>query len=133
VGIQTIADSADRNSLLEKLSKHYDIVDLSDNEVAVLHVRHMIGGRVSQLEDERLFRVEFPERPGALGEFLDAVGSVFNISTFHYRNHGSAYGRVLVGMQVPESELAAFRARLKEIGYRHWEETENPAYRLFLR
>ncbi|MFT7247063.1 MAG: threonine dehydratase [Candidatus Azotimanducaceae bacterium] len=133
VGIQTVADSVDRNNLLDKLSKHYDIVDLSDNEVAVLHVRHMIGGRVSQLEDERLFRVEFPERPGALGGFLDAVGSVFNISTFHYRNHGSAYGRVLVGLQMPDSELVAFRARLKEIGYRHWEETENPAYRLFLR
>jgi threonine dehydratase len=93
----------------------------------------MVGGRVESLNDERLYRVEFPERPGALANFLDAVGSVFNISTFHYRNHGSAYGRVLVGLQVPEVELTAFRSRLKEIGYRHWEETDNEAYQLFLR
>jgi threonine dehydratase len=133
VGVQTNADSADRAKLLNGLSKNYDIVDLSDNEVAVLHVRHMVGGRAANMADERLFRVEFPERPGALANFLDAVGSTFNISTFHYRNHGSAYGRVLVGLQVPDSELAAFRSRLKDIGYRHWEETDNDAYRLFLR
>lgn len=133
VGIQTTANTSDREKLLTKLRQGYDIVDLSENEVAVLHVRHMVGGRVASLEDERLFRVEFPERPGALANFLDAVGSVFNISTFHYRNHGSAYGRVLVGLQVPNEELAAFRTRLKKIGYRHWEETDNEAYRLFLR
>ncbi|MFT7305704.1 MAG: threonine dehydratase [Candidatus Azotimanducaceae bacterium] len=133
VGIQTVAGSEDRASLFAKLTKSYDIVDLSGNEVAVLHIRHMIGGRVASLENERLFRVEFPERPGALGSFLDSIGSAFNISTFHYRNHGSAYGRVLVGLQVPDAELAAFRLRLKEIGYRHWDESENPAYQLFLR
>jgi threonine dehydratase len=132
VGIQTSSDPGDRAKLLTKLKQGYDIVDLSDNEVAVLHVRHMVGGRVESLNDERLYRVEFPERPGALANFLDAVGSVFNISTFHYRNHGSAYGRVLVGLQVPEVELTAFRSRLKEIGYRHWEETDNEAYQLFL-
>lgn len=133
VGVQTTAGSDDRVGLLEKLKKNYDIVDLSGNEVAVLHIRHMIGGRVCNLDNERLFRVEFPERHGALAGFLDAIGSAYNISTFHYRNHGSAYGRVLVGLQVPDAELAAFRSRLKEIGYRHWDESENPAYRLFLR
>ena len=133
LGIQTAPDSDDRREIQQKLSSKYDIVDLSDNEVAVLHIRHMIGGRVEELDDERLFRVEFPERPGALGQFLDTMGAEFNISTFHYRNHGSAYGRVLIGLQVPIEELQEFKQRMSATGYRHWEETENPAYRWFLR
>ncbi|MFN3235510.1 MAG: threonine ammonia-lyase, biosynthetic [Pseudomonadales bacterium] len=133
LGVQTAPDSKDREELMSKLARRYDLVDLSDNEVAVLHIRHMIGGRGMDLDNERLFRVEFPERPGALGQFLDAMGSEFNVSTFHYRNHGAAWGRVLVGLQVPDSELKAFREKITVTGYRHWEETSNPAYEWFLR
>ena len=132
VGIQTAADRRDREELIEALRRKYDIVDLSGNEIAVLHVRHMVGGRAAGILDERLFRFEFPERPGALLKFLKVLGSQFNISMFHYRNHGSAYGRVLVGIQVPDSELSRFRQGLSKINYRHWEETGNPAYQLFL-
>ncbi len=133
LGVQTTPGSADRVELKDKLGKRYDFVDLSDNEVAVLHIRHMIGGRGLNLENEKLFRVEFPERPGALSQFLDAMGSEFNVSTFHYRNHGSAWGRVLVGLQVPDNELKAFKAKIVETGYRYWEETDNPAYQWFLK
>jgi threonine dehydratase len=132
VGIQTAEDEVDRKQLVQKIRKDYDVVDLSDNEVAVLHIRHMVGGRVPGLECERLFRFEFPERPGALLSFLNVLGSDFNISMFHYRNHGAAEGRVLVGIQVPDGEMKKFRDDLEEIGYRCWEETDNPAYRLFL-
>lgn len=131
-GIQTAADQGDRRALVERLGKRYEVVDLSDNEVAVLHVRHMVGGRAAGLSDERLFRFEFPERPGALLRFLEVLGTDFNISMFHYRNHGSAYGRVLAGIQVPDAEMKKFRADIEQIGYRAWEETDNPAYRLFL-
>ena len=133
LGIQVSPDSEDRIEIQRKLSENYAMVDLSDNEVAVLHIRHMIGGRVAELKDERLFRVEFPERPGALSQFLDAVGGEFNISTFHYRNHGAAYGRVLVGLQVPVSELSKFKSKMNATGYRHWDETGNEAYQLFLK
>ncbi|MCB1691226.1 MAG: threonine ammonia-lyase, biosynthetic [Pseudomonadales bacterium] len=132
VGIQTSSDPTDREGLLSRIGERYELVDLSDNEIAVLHVRHMVGGRAAGLSDERLFRFEFPERPGALLRFLTVLGTRFNISMFHYRNHGSAYGRVLVGIQVPDTELARFRAGLARIGYRCWEESDNPAYRLFL-
>ncbi len=125
-------DSADRNDFLKKLQKNYEVVDLSDNEVAVLHVRHMVGGPVKGLINERLFRFEFPEQPGALMKFLNVLGN-FNISMFHYRNHGSAYGRVLVGIQIPNNSMGNFRRGLDKIGYRFWEETDNPAYQLFLR
>lgn len=132
VGIQTSGDDADRKQLVSRIRRDYDVVDLSDNEVAVLHIRHMVGGRVPGLEDERLFRFEFPERPGALLNFLNVLGSDFNISMFHYRNHGAAEGRVLAGIQVPDGEMKKFRADLDKIGYRCWEETDNPAYQLFL-
>ncbi|MEJ6591952.1 MAG: threonine ammonia-lyase, biosynthetic, partial [SAR86 cluster bacterium] len=108
------------------------VVDLSENEVAVLHVRPMVGGRAEVAEHERLFRFEFPERPGALLGFLTGLGKDFNISMFHYRNHGSAYGRVLVGIQVPGPEMNRFKTSLAEIGFRWWDETDNPAYQLFL-
>jgi threonine dehydratase len=91
----------------------------------------MVGGPVHGLGDEHLFRFEFPERPGALMDFLNALGD-FNISMFHYRNHGSAYGRVLVGVQISNKAMGRFKAGLKKIGYRFWEETDNPAYQLFL-
>jgi threonine dehydratase len=108
-------------------------VDLSDNEMAKLHVRHLVGGRSSGGAGEMIYRFEFPERPGALMNFLTRMGSGWNISLFHYRNHGADVGRVLVGLQVPEKDRAAFRRFLRELGYDYADETRNPAYRLFLR
>ncbi len=110
----------------------YQVADLSDNEVAKLHLRHMVGGHSGSDQREILYRFEFPERPGALLSFLASMGENWNISLFHYRNHGAAYGRVLVGMQVPEDEMDAFLAFLEEIGYRYYEETGNVAYQAFL-
>ncbi|MBT4163038.1 MAG: threonine ammonia-lyase, biosynthetic [Gammaproteobacteria bacterium] len=130
VGIQT-RPGEDRTRVIEKLSQQYEVVDLSGNEVAVLHVRHMVGG-VAHIDDEKLFRFEFPEKPGALLRFLTVLGNRFNISMFHYRNHGSAFGRVLVGIQVPDREMKAFLKQLANINYRFWNETDNPAYRQFL-
>jgi len=92
----------------------------------------MVGGPMPEIEDELLIRFEFPERPGALLSFLKSVGSVWNISLFHYRNHGSDHGRVLAGVQVPEAEREEFRSHLTRLGYPHWDETANPACRLFL-
>lgn len=107
-------------------------VDLTDNEMAKLHVRHLVGGHAPQVEHERVYRFEFPERPGALMRFLNSIGQQWNISLFHYRNHGADYGRVLVGIQVPPDEQASFRASLDQLGYRYWDESQNPAYTLFL-
>jgi len=107
-------------------------LDLSDNEMAKWHVRHMVGGRAPFARDELLYRFEFPERPGALMKFLDSMRSDWNISLFHYRNHGADYGRVLVGIQVPRDEMRQFRAFLDKLGYPYADETRNPAYRLFL-
>lgn len=132
VGVQTAAGLEDRRQLVESLSADYRVADLSENELAVLHVRHMVGGRVAGMENERLFRFEFPEKPGALMRFLAVLGADFNISMFHYRNHGAAEGRVLAGIQVPDADMKAFRQGLAHIGYRWWDETDNPAYRLFL-
>jgi threonine dehydratase len=108
-------------------------VDLSDNEMAKLHGRHLVGGRAPLEIPEMLYRFEFPERPGALMNFLEHMGTGWNISLFHYRNHGADVGRVLVGMQVPERERGAFRAFLRELGYDYTDESRNPAYRFFLR
>jgi threonine dehydratase len=114
-------------------AKGYDVTDLTDNELAKLHVRHMVGGATpDSLHNERVFRVEFPERPGALMNFLNKLGKRWNISLFHYRSHGAAYGRVLVGMQVDDDEHADVLAALQQTEYRFWEETGNPAYRLYL-
>jgi len=107
-------------------------VDMSDNEMAKLHVRHMVGGHAPQAKNEILYRFEFPERPGALMKFLESVGENWNISLFHYRNHGADYGRVLVGVQVPPQEKPAFKAFLKLLGYPYVDESKNPAYKLFL-
>ena len=106
--------------------------DLTDNELAKLHVRHLVGGRARNLFHERIFRFEFPERPGALMRFLDRMNASWNISLFHYRNHGADFGRVLVGIQVPPETTAAFERFLSELGYDHVEETSNPAVPLFL-
>lgn len=110
----------------------YTVTDMSENEMAKLHVRHMIGGRARGIRDELLYRFEFPERPGALLQFLEAIGSRWNISLFHYRNQGTDYGRVLAGIQVPAEERAEFTQHLNELHYEYADETANPAYRMFL-
>ncbi|MBM3351214.1 MAG: threonine ammonia-lyase, biosynthetic [Betaproteobacteria bacterium] len=107
-------------------------IDLTDNEVAKLHVRHLVGGHAPQATHEKVYRFEFPEKPGALMNFLDTMGHNWNISLFHYRNHGSDFGRVLVGIQVPPNELTEFYDFLNYLGYPYWDETQNPAYQLFL-
>ena len=111
----------------------YGVLDLTDNETAKLHLRHMIGGRQpDDIGEELVFRVEFPERPGSLLQFLNALGNDFSITLFHYRNHGAAYGRILVGMQVPQGKRAQLRSALLRLGYPFWEETDNPAYLEYL-
>ena len=132
-GVQLRHGIDERRELLEQLRQAgYKVVDLSDNEMAKLHVRHMVGGRSSTAANERLFRFEFPERPGALLDFLNAIGTNWNISLFHYRNHGSDYGRILAGIDVAETEADELEAHLAELGYAYWEESENPAYAMFL-
>ena len=110
----------------------YTVTDMSENEMAKLHVRYMIGGRARGIRDELLYRFEFPERPGALLKFLDAIGSRWNISLFHYRNQGTDYGRVLAGIQVPAPEREEFLQHLNDLHYEYADETGNPAYRMFL-
>jgi threonine dehydratase len=110
----------------------YSVTDMSDNEMAKLHVRYMVGGHAGGLTHELLYRFEFPERPGALLRFLQAIGTRWNISLFHYRNHGSDYGRVLAGIQVPPAERTDFLAHLNELHYAYVEESSNSAYRMFL-
>ena len=107
--------------------------DMSDNDAAKLHIRHMVGGRPKNLADEKVYRFQFPEKPGALLNFLNHFGERWNISLFHYRNHGSAFGRVLCGIQVPRSEIGQFRSFLGKLGYPHWSESSNPVYKTFLR
>ena len=134
VGIRMNAGAPEKEELREKLeAAGYGVVDLTDNEMAKLHVRHMVGGRAPHAGRETLYRFEFPERPGALLRFLSHLHADWNISLFHYRNHGADYGRVLAGFQVPEEEEPAFQQFLQELGYAWEEETENPAYELFLR
>ena len=133
VGVKLSKGIEEAEELIAKLrDKSYDVVDLSDDETAKVHIRYMVGGRAPGLNDERLFRFVFPERPGALMNFLSKIGDRWNISLFHYRNHGAAYGRVLVGIQVPKGELKACKTALSETGYPFWDETDNPAYTRFL-
>jgi threonine dehydratase len=133
VGVQLRHGAREHEELLADLQKlGYKVADLSDDEMAKLHIRHMVGGSAANLENERLFRFEFPERPGALLDFLQAVGTDWNISLFHYRNHGSDHGRVLAGIQVPDDESDELEAHLAELGYAHFEESDNPAYKMFL-
>ncbi len=125
-------DEADR--IARNFERHrFATVNLTDDELAKEHVRHMVGGRSELAQDERLFRFEFPERPGALMRFLAALHPGWNISLFHYRNQGADYGRILVGMQVPASEEAELREFLRTLAYPWVEETRNPVYQLFLR
>jgi threonine dehydratase len=133
VGVSLSGTRTDAATIVSALAEAgYRVLNLSDNELAKLHVRHMVGGPVHGLKDELLYRFEFPERPGALLAFLRAVGVQWNISLFHYRNHGSDYGRVLAGVQVPESERAEFIEHLDTLGYDYWPETANAAYQMFL-
>jgi threonine dehydratase len=132
-GIQLQHGLDERRQLLDQLQQAgYKVVDLSDNELAKLHLRHMVGGRSSTVANERLFRFEFPERPGALLDFLNAIGTDWNISLFHYRNHGSDYGRILAGIDVKIADAAELESHLAALAYPYWEETDNPAYSMFL-
>ena len=133
VGVQVAAGGKDREELLRELdSKGYPVLDMTDNEMAKLHIRHLVGGRAAGVSDERIFRFEFPERPGALMQFLAGLGQRWNISLFHYRNHGAADGRVLAGLQVPREEYKQLEKYLDSLGYPWIEETDNKAYQLFL-
>ncbi|MBX6392643.1 MAG: threonine ammonia-lyase, biosynthetic, partial [Burkholderiales bacterium] len=133
-----VRDREETRKLIAQLKRQgYDPIDLSDNEMAKLHVRHLVGGHAPRGANgdgvtELLYRFEFPERPGALMRFLSNMRADWNISLFHYRNHGADYGRVLVGMQVPVKERRAFKAFLDTLGYPYVDESDNPAYKLFL-
>ena len=132
VGVE-VHNREEKESIIRTLGRHgLKTIDLSDNEMAKLHVRHLVGGHAPLAQHELLYRFEFPERPGALLKFLSSMRPDWNISLFHYRNHGADYGRVLVGMQVPPKEMAQFRRFLRELGYPYVDESQNPAYRLFL-
>jgi len=125
-------DDEQQSIIKSLLDKGYKVVDLTENETAKLHIRYMVGGHAPQVENEQVFRFMFPERPGALLDFLKGLSRGWNISLFHYRNHGAAYGRVLLGIQLKPSEKTAFKRFLSENGYAFSEETDNPAYKLFV-
>ena len=134
VGVELRDGARDRHAIVDALSTNgYPVLDLSENEMAKIHVRYMVGGRARDAADEVLYRFDFPERPGALLRFLTHMGEHWNISLFHYRNHGADYGRVLMGLQVPPQESAALQGFLDAIGYEYEDESANPAYRMFLR
>ena len=131
-GVQLREGLKERKEIIERLrSKGYPVLDMTDNEMAKMHVRYLVGGRAA-LTDEVLYRFEFPERPGALLDFLTKIGTRWNISLFNYRNHGAAFGRVLVGLQIPKGECKELVQYLDTLAYPYWEETDNPAYQLFL-
>ncbi|MDO6680942.1 MULTISPECIES: threonine ammonia-lyase, biosynthetic [unclassified Oceanobacter] len=135
VGVKVGPEPGARDALLAELrADNYPVLDLTDDEMAKYHIRHMVGGHApASVQDERLYRFEFPERPGALLLFLKTLGKRFNISLFHYRNHGAASARTLVGLQVPAEKLAQLHGYLDELGYPYWDESDNMAYQLFLR
>ena len=133
VGIQ-VHDQAEVEKLIHQLNQHeLPVLDLTDNEMAKLHIRHLVGGRAPHALNEVVYRFEFPERPGALMKFLNSMSHDWNISLFHYRNHGADYGRVLCGIQVPPDEVDDLQTFLDGLGYRYWNESRNPAYKLFLK
>ena len=133
VGLALSDGRREKEQLLTMVAEAgFKVVDMSDDEMAKLHVRYMVGGHARELTHERLFRFEFPERPGALLKFLEAIGSRWNISLFHYRNHGSDHGRVLAGVQVSPADADDFALHLRELHYPYVDETANPAYRMFL-
>jgi len=133
-GVQLRGGDTERQEIVARLcADGYAVIDLTENEAAKLHVRHMVGGRAVGAKDEVVYRFEFPERPGALLRFLTSMGQRWNISLFHYRNHGAAYGRVLVGMQVPPGDRRRLKEFLEKLAYPYVEETGNLVYSLFLR
>jgi len=132
VGVQVSGDEDREQLVADLVTKGYPLQDMTDNEMAKLHIRHMVGGRAPEAVDELVYRFQFPERPGALMNFLNQLGGRWNISMFHYRNHGAAYGRVLAGMQVPVGEKKLVNQFLDDLGYVWAEETDNPAYTFFL-
>jgi threonine dehydratase len=133
VGVKLKRGEAEKQEIIALLrGQGLPVVDMTDNELAKLHVRYMVGGRAENLADELLYRFQFPERPGALLKFLESLEDGWNISLFHYRNLGADFGRVLAGIQVPRANRSAFLQSLDRLGYPYWEETGNPAYRLFL-
>lgn len=132
VGIE-VKNRKEKNDIIATFeNSHYRTIDLSDDELGKLHIRYMVGGKSPFAENELLYRFEFPERPGALMRFLSSMAPNWNISLFHYRNHGADYGRVLVGLQVPQQDMKAFDQFLSTIGYPYWNESANPVYKLFL-
>ena len=132
VGMQ-IANRDEPEKITRSFVKHgFKTLDLTHDELAKLHIRHLVGGKSALAHDELLYRFEFPERPGALMRFLDSMAPNWNISLFHYRNQGGDVGRILVGLQVPKKEMKAFREFLSTLGYRYLDESENPVYKLFL-
>ena len=135
VGVKVGGEADARQSLVEQLQgEDYPVLDITDDDVAKYHIRHMVGGHApGKVTSERIYRFEFPERPGALLNFLKTLGKRFNISLFHYRNHGAAYGRVLIGLEVPDERIPQLQEQIDKLGYRFWEETDNPAYQAFLR
>lgn len=133
VGIRLSGGMSEKQALIADLREAgYAVMDLSDDETAKVHIRYMVGGRAHGLADERLYRFQFPERPGALLKFLDGLAYGWNITLFHYRNHGADYGRVLAGILVPQADRVRFQDCLDALGYPCWDESDNPAYRLFL-
>jgi threonine dehydratase len=134
VGVSVVPGGEDLAGLLSELEqRNYPAEDMTGNEVAKLHIRYMVGGRApAGIDNERVYRVEFPERPGALFRFLTGLGQRWNISMFHYRNHGAAYGRILLGVQMRKSERREFEQILASLNFRYWEETENRAYQIYL-
>jgi threonine dehydratase len=132
VGVQ-IQNRSDATRMVETFVKNgFNTLDLTDDELTKLHLRHMVGGRSPLADHELLYRFEFPERPGALMKFLKSMNPNWNISLFHYRNHGADYGRIVVGVQVPPQERSQWQAFLDTLGYPYWDESQNPAYKLFL-
>ena len=131
-GIQVESEKEIINSVADLERNGYPVLDLTDNEMAKIHVRHMVGGSAPNVSNEKVYRFEFPERPGALLGFLEKMGSSWNISMFHYRNHGTDFGRVLCGIQIPPDEMTQFRKFLDAVGYTYVDESDNPVYRMFL-
>jgi threonine dehydratase len=132
IGVQ-ILNRTDAAHLAKTFAEHgFTAIELTDDELTKLHLRHMVGGRSPLAHHELLYRFEFPERPGALMKFVDSMSPNWNISLFHYRNNGADYGRIVVGVQVPSADMESWQAFINTLGYRYWDESQNPAYKLFL-
>ena len=132
VGLE-ICDRNDAIAMKDQFeASGFKTLDLTDDELTKMHLRHMVGGRSALAKNERLYRFEFPERPGALMKFVGSMSPNWNISLFHYRNNGADYGRIVVGIQVPAEDMDEWQTFLETLGYRYWEENNNPAYQLFL-